>query len=528
MGIRNIYFTSGSGSFKLPVDFDPTQPVTVLCLGSGGGGARRFAASGGGAGGGGGSLARGTFSGLKPADLIYYSVGIGGAGGASNGANGTSGQSTWVNIVSNAVPSNSSQGVLAVGGGGGTGATSGAGGLASSSIGGLGTASGGNGGTGPSGNGSGGAGGGSSGNWNGASSYTTGNNGGDGGSVSGGDRGGGGGGGVNGAGSTTFSITGGTGGLNYNNTSAGAGTSAVAGGGGGGGSGTNSNNVVSGGGGWGGSTSVNELTGVVASGWSSGGGGGGGGTNNSGTTGGTGGRGGIGAGGGGGGSGVTNGGTGGDGGNGLVLITYTARTTMLPSTGALSFDDVQTYYGGVNPISMNEYYSGGTFVPTLARNASDVAVPSTGQISMSSFRGSPFKLYREMRSGYQLNSSKFTFFQYYGYDTTTGVGGINNTAFTLSGGAGVAISSLYWSFDDNFGAPTTALVFALTSTSQVSNSGWESMILNNGTVFSRASATFAATATTAQWVWSGATYPFLTGGDIYTQYAGQINMIYFV
>jgi hypothetical protein len=531
MGIRNIYFDTGAGSFTLPVDFDASQPLLVTCIGSGGGGARRSTSGGGGGGGGGGSLARGSFSGLKPSNVIFFSVGAGGAGGTTNGANGSTGQATWVNISTNGIPANSAVGVFTVGGGGGTGGTGGAGGLASSSIGGLGTATGGAGGTGGANNGSGGGGGGSSGNWNGATTYATGFNGGNGLNVSG-DGGGGGGGGVNGAGTSASSINGGGGGLNYSSASAsgGSGTSgtpATLGGGGGGGAGRNTNSAFAFSGGFGGSTSVNTGTGAASSGWSGGGGGGGGGSNNSGSTGGGGGGGGYGAGGGGGGSGVTNAGSGGSGGSGLVLLTYTTKETMLASTGALATSTVRDYYGGSTQMSMSQYYRNGSLVPALAENASNVAVPASGSaLAMSNFRGSPFKLYREIRSGFSFFQDKFTYLEEYGFINSTPIGAINNTAFTLSGGAGVAITGLYWQYFDDFGNITTTLTFSLSSTSAVSNTGWNSMIFNNGTTFTRSSASFSAGALAANWVWTTATNPFLSGTRL--SRAGQTNMIYFV
>lgn len=54
----------------------------------------------------------------------------------------------------------------------------------------------------------------------------------------------------------------------------------------------------------------------------------------------------------------------------------------LPSSGVLSLDDIQTEFGGTNPISMSEYYRGGSFVTD---NNTDV--PTSGEISFSDFYG---------------------------------------------------------------------------------------------------------------------------------------------
>ena len=54
----------------------------------------------------------------------------------------------------------------------------------------------------------------------------------------------------------------------------------------------------------------------------------------------------------------------------------------LPSSGALSFSQIQGEFGGSNPISLSEYYRNGSFVPSNQFNGN---VPTSGQISMSQF-----------------------------------------------------------------------------------------------------------------------------------------------
>jgi hypothetical protein len=46
--------------------------------------------------------------------------------------------------------------------------------------------------------------------------------------------------------------------------------------------------------------------------------------------------------------------------------------------------DIQTEFGGSNPISLNEYYRGGSYVPNSAANA---GVPTSGTIKLSDFYG---------------------------------------------------------------------------------------------------------------------------------------------
>ena len=58
----------------------------------------------------------------------------------------------------------------------------------------------------------------------------------------------------------------------------------------------------------------------------------------------------------------------------------------LQSSGAISLSQVQTEFGGANPIGMSEYYAGGVNVPG-ATSGVNGAVPASGAISMSKFYG---------------------------------------------------------------------------------------------------------------------------------------------
>ena len=54
----------------------------------------------------------------------------------------------------------------------------------------------------------------------------------------------------------------------------------------------------------------------------------------------------------------------------------------LQSSGAISLADIQTEFGGVNPIGIDEYYRGSSYVP-----GSVTAVPAGGTISLANFYG---------------------------------------------------------------------------------------------------------------------------------------------
>jgi hypothetical protein len=58
----------------------------------------------------------------------------------------------------------------------------------------------------------------------------------------------------------------------------------------------------------------------------------------------------------------------------------------LPSSGPLTLANIQTEFGGSNPISLNEYYAGGANVPA-GTSGTYGAVPSSGTISIRNFYG---------------------------------------------------------------------------------------------------------------------------------------------
>ena len=63
----------------------------------------------------------------------------------------------------------------------------------------------------------------------------------------------------------------------------------------------------------------------------------------------------------------------------------------LQTSGAISFAQVQSEFGGGHPIRMSEYYQGGAYVPTTASfgkaSGTNAAIPSSGVISMSNLYG---------------------------------------------------------------------------------------------------------------------------------------------
>jgi hypothetical protein len=58
----------------------------------------------------------------------------------------------------------------------------------------------------------------------------------------------------------------------------------------------------------------------------------------------------------------------------------------LPTSGALSLNDIKGEFGGPTSPSLGDYYAGGTYVPA-GTSGTNGAVPSTGTISISNFYG---------------------------------------------------------------------------------------------------------------------------------------------
>ena len=59
----------------------------------------------------------------------------------------------------------------------------------------------------------------------------------------------------------------------------------------------------------------------------------------------------------------------------------------LQSSGPITFADIQTEFGGSNPIEFGEYYSGGAYVPPFTYGFGAFPVPSSGTLNIADFYG---------------------------------------------------------------------------------------------------------------------------------------------
>lgn len=99
----------------------------------------------------------------------------------------------------------------------------------------------------------------------------------------------------------------------------------------------------------------------------------------------------------------------------------------LPTSGPLSLSDIQTEFGGSNPISLNEYYAGGGLVPS-GTSGTNGAVPSSGTISISQFYGTSnipaLSVSASSVSGFEIGPSNSGSVTSSGSPSTTPSGGV--------------------------------------------------------------------------------------------------------
>jgi hypothetical protein len=130
----------------------------------------------------------------------------------------------------------------------------------------------------------------------------------------------------------------------------------------------------------------------------------------------------------------------------------------IPTSGILALTDLQTEFGGSNPIGINEYYKGGGLVPNSSVNAN---VPTSGAISLSNFYGA------QNRNTISITiSSNTNNYNVYSNRGASYIAGISDIVVTINSGVVIGSSST--------GSPAfTVSGFA---------SGDTVSIINNGTI----------------------------------------------
>jgi hypothetical protein len=94
----------------------------------------------------------------------------------------------------------------------------------------------------------------------------------------------------------------------------------------------------------------------------------------------------------------------------------------LPPSGTLSLANIQTEFGGTNPIGLNEYYRNGGRVPNAPQNA---PIPTSGAISIGNFYGSTNRI--PIGITFASPVQNVNLFDYRGPSYVAGISNINVT-----------------------------------------------------------------------------------------------------
>jgi hypothetical protein len=129
----------------------------------------------------------------------------------------------------------------------------------------------------------------------------------------------------------------------------------------------------------------------------------------------------------------------------------------LPSSGPLTLSQIQTEFGGSNPISLSEYYAGGSYVPA-GTSGTYGAVPSSGAISIRNFYGTTAVVYGKGPNGYNFPVNSW-------YTVATGLN--TGSGFPRIGSSGTTVSIFTGNNATGTSAPRTGYVTCDSNTSSV-------------------------------------------------------------
>ena len=160
----------------------------------------------------------------------------------------------------------------------------------------------------------------------------------------------------------------------------------------------------------------------------------------------------------------------------------------LPSSGPLSLSDIQGEFGGSNPISLSEYYAGGSYVPS-GTSGTYGAVPTGGTISIANFYGTQAAL--EVVTMTDTDGGN-------GYNSYSASGAITPTIMTFAGNS--FCSGLFYN-------GTPYVLFEVASP-YISSTCFNNLNIG-GNNFSQASASYYTDGSSfTNWIWYGVSNPF--------------------
>jgi hypothetical protein len=131
----------------------------------------------------------------------------------------------------------------------------------------------------------------------------------------------------------------------------------------------------------------------------------------------------------------------------------------LPSSGPISFSDIQSQFGGANPISLSEYYRGGGFVTNTGVNDT---IPTSGAISVGNF----YNTYGRVPISIAISANTSN---YDAYASRTGgyVPGVSDLTYTINSDVVIGATS------------TSAIAFTINSSFLATDTV---TVVNNGRV----------------------------------------------
>ena len=120
--------------------------------------------------------------------------------------------------------------------------------------------------------------------------------------------------------------------------------------------------------------------------------------------------------------------------------------SILPTSGTIALSQLQTEFGGSNPIGLSEYYRGGLLVPNTAANGN---IPISGTISMTNFYGASGDVFNaHISSSHPTNSatacSTIPFDSVY---STSPTPSLNFPIYTDSTGSTYKSAAFYTAYD---------------------------------------------------------------------------------
>jgi len=130
----------------------------------------------------------------------------------------------------------------------------------------------------------------------------------------------------------------------------------------------------------------------------------------------------------------------------------------LTSSGQLKFSEIQTEFGGSNPISFSEYYSGGTIIAASLGFTGRVItnVPATGMIKVSNFYSAAKGTEASSSADVTISITAGSSYNTHGYDSISGTtfGSIASGSATAYDGATIKVLREHRSTDAKTNAVT--------------------------------------------------------------------------